>query len=319
MSDKQLCIHYAQVSPGGERLDRFLAGHGELAAFGLSRARWQRAIRDGMILVDDRVCSPRHSLRGGELICIDTGQLSAAETPPPAPLPEAIALDILFEDDDLIVVNKPVGLVVHPGAGNLGGTLVNALLHHCDGKLATLGGRVDVERPGIVHRLDRDTSGCLVAAKTDPAQRSLVEQFAARHTTKIYRCVVAGRPVDPDGRIETRIARHPVHRQRMANTEGSAGKTAVTDYITVHGADDASWTHIECRLHTGRTHQIRVHMKESLRCPILGDPIYGKPARDPVKTGRLMLHAWQLGIHHPKTREAMSFEAPLPAEFERFS
>jgi len=319
MPAKSLVIEVSSELSTPERLDRYLASAPQVKELEISRSRLQRLIRAGQITVDGETIPTRHNLTGGELISID---LNAANTDPNAatvPRPEAIPLDILYEDDHLIVVNKPVGLVVHPGAGNSGGTLVNALLHHCDGKLSRLDGAVDIERPGIVHRLDKDTSGCLVATKTDLAHRSLVDQFSSRNTHKIYRCIVAHQPVETSGTIRTNIARHPVNRQRMANTEPPAGKHAITDYRIVNAAADASWSHIECHLHTGRTHQIRVHMKESLRCPILGDILYGNPGRDPVKTGRLMLHAFELGFDHPVTGDRRLFTAPLPNAFDRFT
>jgi 23S rRNA pseudouridine1911/1915/1917 synthase len=303
-----------------ERLDRYLAGHRDLSDHQLSRSQLQRLIKNGQVQVDENTVAARQLLHGGETISLD---FADRNTSPPLPQPEDIPLVILFEDEHLIVVDKPHGLVVHPGAGNDSGTLVNALLHHCDGKLATRGldpeHPIDPERPGIVHRLDRDTSGCLIAAKTDQAHAALVEQFSTRTTEKIYHCVVAGHPASTSGTIESNISRHPVHRQRMANVEPPAGKQAVTAYRIVGAAADSTWTHIECQLHTGRTHQIRVHMKESLRTPILGDPIYGNPKRDPVKVPRLMLHAHQLGITHPTSKDRLSFTAPLPEAFEKFT
>ncbi len=319
MPAKSLVIEVSSELRKPERLDRFLASAPQLNEFEISRSRLQRMIRAGQITVDAKTVQARQTLSGGESISID---LEAANTNPNAatrPEPEAIPLDILFEDEHIIVIDKSIGLVVHPGAGNAGGTLVNALLHHCDGKLSTLGGDVDVERPGIVHRLDKETSGCLVAAKTDLAHRSLVDQFSSRRTHKIYHCIVVHQPVESSGTIETNIARHPVNRQRMANAEPPSGKHAITDYRVLNSAEDASWSHIECHLHTGRTHQIRVHMKESLRCPIIGDTIYGNPKRDPVKTGRLMLHAHELGFDHPLTGECQVFKAPLPKAFDPFT
>ena len=303
-----------------ERTDRYLAGHADLADYELSRSQLQRMIKSGQVQVDENTVAARQLLHGGEKITLDFSDQTSTPQPPQ---PENIPLEILFEDEHLIVIDKAHGLVAHPGAGNDSGTLVNALLHHCDGKLAKTGRDpehpIDPERPGIVHRLDRDTSGCLVAAKTDQAHAALVQQFATRTAEKNYRCVVAGHPANSSGTIETQIARHPVHRQRMTNVDLPAGKHAVTDYRILHAAPDTTWTHIECTLHTGRTHQIRVHMKESLRTPILGDPIYGNPKRDPIKVPRLMLHAHRLSITHPTTNERLTFTAPLPVEFENFT
>jgi len=319
MSAKNLVIDVSSGLSKPERLDRFLASSPQLSELEISRSRLQRLIKSGQITVDGETVQARQSLTGGERISIDLEAANADPNAATAPEPETIPLVILHEDEHIIVIDKPIGLVVHPGAGNSGGTLVNALLHHCDGQLSRLDGAVDIERPGIVHRLDKETSGCLVAAKTDRAHRSLVDQFSSRNTHKIYHCIVVNQPVKASATIETNIARHPVNRQRMANTEPPAGKHAITDYRVLNTADDASWAHIECLLHTGRTHQIRVHMKESLRCPIIGDTIYGNPKRDPVKTGRLMLHAHQLGFDHPLTGERQLFSAPLPKAFERFT
>lgn len=319
MPATRLDIDVSSELAKSERLDRFLASAIQLSEYKISRSRLQRLIRAGQITVDGKTVQARHSLTGGERISIDLDAANSDPNAATAPAPEAIPLDILYEDEHLIVVDKAIGLVVHPSTGNAGGTLVNALLHHCDGQLSRLDGAVDIERPGIVHRLDKDTSGCLVAAKTDLAHRSLVEQFASRSTRKIYHCIVVRQPIEASGTIETHIARQPVNRQRMANVEPPAGKHAITDYRVLNAAADASWSHIECHLHTGRTHQIRVHMKESLRCPIVGDSIYGNPKRDPVKTGRLMLHAHQLGFDHPLSAERQLFTAPLPKAFDRFA
>ena len=233
---------------------------------------------------------------------------------PAEALPEDIPLNILYEDEDIIVINKACGMVVHPAAGNPGGTLVNALLHHC-GDLSGIGG---VLRPGIVHRLDKDTSGCMVAAKNDTAHRHLAEQFENRTAKKSYLAAVEGAPSgEGEGSIHNRIGRHPVDRKRMAVLSNEkAGKPAITDW-QVLGGDEAS-SLILCKIHTGRTHQIRVHMKEVLRCPILGDPIYSKPQRQKAKVTRLMLHAWKLTITHPKDDRELKFEAPVPDEFARW-
>ncbi|HYF37154.1 MAG TPA: RluA family pseudouridine synthase, partial [Prosthecobacter sp.] len=197
----------------------------------------------------------------------------------------------------------------HPAAGNLDGTLVNALLHHCD-DLSGIGGEM---RPGIVHRLDKDTSGCMVVAKNDLAHRRLTEAFSERRISKFYLAVVNGVPRVTSGRIETKIGRHPVDRKRMANLYDGSGRDAVTEWeqLSVH----QGCALIRCKLLTGRTHQIRVHMKEALGCPILGDPIYGHPSRQKLRTPRLMLHAWKLSFHHPIHEQPMNFEAPIPEEY----
>ena len=291
----------------GERLDRFLSG--QLPE--CSRARIQALIKSGKARVNGSAAAkPRAPLRPGDHVVL--------EIPPPeieTILPEAIPLDVLFEDDRLIVIDKPAGIVVHPGAGNRTGALCHALMHHCRGRLSTLSG---ADRPGIVHRLDRDTSGCLVAAKDDETHAALTALFAGREVEKIYFCVVQGVPRVPSGLIENRIGRHPVRRQRMAVLEAPAGKTAVTAYEVVHADPAGAWSLVRCRLHTGRTHQIRVHMKESLLCPILGDEVYAQPARQSVRPGRLMLHARWLGFTHPATGARMRFESPLPEAFRPF-
>jgi len=220
--------------------------------------------------------------------------------------PEALPLETLFEDDDIIVINKPAGLTVHPGAGQREHTLVNALLSRC-AVLSGIGGK---ERPGIVHRLDKDTSGCLVVAKNDIAHRELSKQFAARSVEKIYLALVAGKLRKAAGVIEEKIGRHPVHRQRM-QVRSVRGRTAKTEYRVIRSSDEASL--IECRLHSGRTHQIRVHLRH-LGHPVLGDKVYGR--RLAKNFPRQMLHAWKLGFHHPRTGEWNNFKAPLPADLQ---
>ena len=213
-----------------------------------------------------------------------------------------IPLAVLFEDDDLIVLNKPPGLVVHPAAGHADGTLVNALLHHCTA-LSGIGGEL---RPGIVHRLDKDTSGCLVAAKNDVAHRALVRQFAGREVVKIYLALASGTLVPANGTVDAPIGRHPINRKKMAVVE--RGRAACTDWRVLGPVPGG--TLVECTLHTGRTHQIRVHLKH-LGHPLLGDELYGKRGTFP----RQMLHAWRLGFTHPRTGERVSFLSPIPADF----
>lgn len=301
-----------EVPPGegGERLDRFLPAY--LAARGkiVSRAVLQALIRDGGVTVNGKVVKPKHTVAAGDLMRVVMVPERHA-----GPLAEKIDLSVLFEDHDIIVVDKPPGLVVHPAAGNLDGTLVNALLHHCSGKLCKIAGE---DRPGIVHRLDKDTSGCLVAAKSELAYHSLVSQFSGRETGKEYVAVTDGVPLLPAGTISNRIGRHPVNRQKMAILEAPAGKEAVTDYQVLRSCESGRWASLLCVIHTGRTHQIRVHLKESLGCPILGDPIYAQISRQREKVDRLMLHAWHLTFKHPVSGELLSFEAPLPEAFLRF-
>jgi len=290
------------------RLDQFLTKQLDH----LSRSRIQQLIKDNTVLVDGEKTKPKLKLVLGNEILV--------EVPDPIPLasvePQAIPLDVLYEDEDFIIVNKESGMVVHPAAGNPDGTLVNALLHHCQGELSGIGG---VQRPGIVHRLDKDTSGCMVAAKNDLAHQEISRQFADRETTKIYHCVVQGIPSPTQGKIENQIGRHPVNRQKMSVLEPPAGKVAITDYKILESSskDKTKWALIECHLHTGRTHQIRVHMK-SLGCPILGDVIYSQPSRQNPSVSRLLLHASQLGFTHPRTKEPLTFTAPTPEAFEVF-
>ena len=278
------------------RLDRFLAN--ELPRF--SRSRLQRLIRDGFVRLNGNAARPRDILRADDVVDLTE--------PPPEKIdnqPEAIPLDILFEDDDLIVINKPAGLVVHPGAGHCKHTLVNALLHHCS-ILSGIGGK---ERPGIVHRLDKDTSGCLVVAKNDESHRGLSIQFAERGVDKIYLALVSGKLRRSTGVIEEKIGRHRVHRQRMSVTS-ERGRAARTEYRVLRSSEQASL--VECKLHSGRTHQIRVHLHH-LGHPVLGDKVYA-----PKLTGKIprqMLHAWKLGFRHPRTAEWRTFEAPMPNDF----
>lgn len=282
----------------GKRLDRFLTA--ELAH--LSRARVQSLIRGGHVLVNQRAVKPGESLRLADVISWEEPPLIES-----ALAPEPIALEILHEDDVLLVLNKPPGLVVHPAAGNEAGTLVNALLAHCT-NLSGIGGE---RRPGIVHRLDKDTSGCLVVAKNDVAHRDLSAQFAGRSIRKRYLAVVEGRPKLPSGLIDAPIGRHAVHRKKMAIVPPPRGRVAQTEFL-VRADLPGGRTLIECRLLTGRTHQIRVHLK-SLGCPIANDAVYGRGAPEPG--ARQLLHSWKLGFTHPATGEAVDFCAPAPSDF----
>ena len=284
-----------------KRLDIFIADN----VPGLSRSQAQYLIKSGSILLNGSQAKAKTQVDGGQRVVIVFPEKSSE-----LPLPEAIPLEVLFEDEDVIVVDKPHGLVVHPANGNEAGTLVNALLHHCGGKLAAVD---DPLRPGIVHRLDKDTSGCLIAAKTSAAYDSLTHQFANRLTQKHYLAVCQGMLNSPSGTLKTQIGRHPVHRQKMAVLEEPAGKFAHTDFDTV--AEYHSTPLVKCRIHTGRTHQIRVHLSHA-GAPILGDPIYAKPSRQSLQPGRLMLHAWKLSISHPLSGEQMDFETSPPSEFQ---
>ena len=280
------------------RIDRHLVA--ALPEF--SRSRIQQLIRAGFVRLNGSTTRPHQLVRTGDQIELVNPQTEKIET-----RPEAIPLEVLFEDDDLIVINKPAGLTVHPGAGHREHTLVSALLHHCQ-TLSGIGGK---ERPGIVHRLDKETSGCLVAAKNDFAHRELSQQFAARSVEKIYLALVAGDVRKPTGIIEEKIGRHPVHRQRMS-VASPRGRAARTEYRVLRSNDQASL--LECRLHSGRTHQVRVHLHH-LGHPVLGDKIYApRVARN---FPRQLLHAWKLGFRHPRTGEWKSFEAPLPDDFKQ--
>ena len=287
-----------------DRLDAFLAAR----LPDLSRSRIQTLIREQYILVGGEPAKPRDAVKTGDLISI-----ALPEAVPLEAAPQDIPLDVMYEDEHLLVLNKAPGMVVHPAPGNPDGTLVNALLHHCKGRLSGIGG---VERPGIVHRLDKDTSGCLVVAKSDAAHQSLVTQFAERSTMeKIYLAVTHGMPKPARETIFTHIGRHPVNRQKMAVVNPPGGKPAITDY-EVLATDAATLTAlVRCHLHTGRTHQIRVHLHHK-GTPIVGDPIYGKPTKNPVLPERLMLHAWKLAFDHPVTGQRHHFESPVPPEFQ---
>jgi len=278
------------------RLDQFLAKR----LLEYSRSRLQQLIRGGFVRLNGTTSRPRQIVRVGDKIDLTEPPMEKIEL-----RPEPIPLKVIFEDDDLIVINKPTGLTVHPGAGQREHTLVNALLSHC----ATLSGIGGKERPGIVHRLDKETSGCLVVAKNDIAHRELSKQFAARTVEKIYLALVAGKLRKPTGLIEENIGRHPVHRQRMRVTS-VRGRTATTEYRVIRSSDQASL--IECRLHSGRTHQIRVHLHH-LGHPVLGDKMYAP--RFAKNFPRQMLHAWKLGFRHPGTGDWKNFVAPLPDDF----
>ena len=291
--------------PAG-RLDAFL--HGQFPA--ASRSALQRLIEQGHVRVNGRVVKQTHRPRAGEKIEIHWPEAAPAEAQP-----EAIPLDILFEDRSLLVLNKPAGLVVHPAAGHEEHTLVNALLHHCAGQLSGIGG---IARPGIVHRLDKETSGCLVVAKNDETHVALSAQFARREVEKIYNAIVCGELARESGELRAAIARHPSHRKRMAVRDDNAGRAAHTSYRVLERLRAATW--VEARIHTGRTHQIRVHF-QFLGHPLAGDDTYGARQNARLKelthyaAPRVMLHARELTFIHPRTEKQLSFEAPLPKDF----
>lgn len=298
----------------GDRLDRALAA----ALPALTRSRVKALIESRCVALADAgtvVEEPSRKVKTGERFIVDVPAPEPAE-----PEPQALALDILFEDDDLLVLDKPAGLVVHPAPGNPDNTLVNALLAHCGASLSGIGG---VRRPGIVHRLDKDTSGVMVVAKNDVAHQALSKLFAAHDLTRIYQTLVWGAPKEKRGTIEAPIARHPVDRKRMA-VRSTSGKRAVTEYwlekrfgpplqpiASLMGA----------KLHTGRTHQVRVHLAH-IGCPVVGDPVYGRRRNsggpEALKTfGRQALHAAILEFRHPRTGRDMTFASELPQDMAR--
>jgi 23S rRNA pseudouridine1911/1915/1917 synthase len=288
-----------------DRLDTFLRS--QFTA--LSRGAIQRLIEQGDIRVDGSPVKATHHPRAGEKI-----EIHWPAARPATAQPQELPLDILFEDEDLLVLNKPPDMVVHPSAGHEESTLVNALLHHCAGQLSGIGG---VARPGIVHRLDKETSGCLVVAKNDATHLTLSAQFARRAVEKVYHAILCGTVKPEQGDIRAAIARHPTHRKRMAVTDGS-GRDAWTSYRVLERLRET--TLVEALLHTGRTHQVRVHFKH-LGFPIVGDTTYGNRQNKRLAelTGytaqRQMLHAHKLAFQHPGTGKRMSFEAAWPEDF----
>ena len=300
------------------RIDKALSDLNE----DLSRARIQALIAEGQVALNGVIAAkPSEKLAEGDVVSITIPDLKPAK-----PQAEDIPLDIVFEDDDLVVINKPAGLVVHPGAGNYDGTLVNALLHHCQGSLSGIGG---VERPGIVHRLDKETSGLIVAAKHDKAHKGLAAQLEDRSLSRIYKALVLGVPMPPKGKIDQPLARHPGNRQKMA-VQKEGGKAAVTHYHVQERYNEA-FSLVECALESGRTHQIRVHMA-FIKHPLIGDPAYGPQptavrsvakkagydddiAEQLVGFPRQALHAEKMAFIHPVSGKNMQFTAALPQDF----
>lgn len=281
----------------GARLDAFLAR----AMEDLTRSAAAKAIEGGRVLVSGKVPSKSLKLTGNETI-----EFTPEEPAPIDAVPQDIPLDVVYEDDDVIVVNKPSGLVVHPAPGHSDGTLVNALLYHCGASLSGVGGAL---RPGIVHRIDRDTSGLIIAAKNDYAHQFLSAQLADHTLARTYECIVVGNLREDSGTVDAPIARDSRDRKRMAVVNG--GRRAVTHWTVL--AHYPGYTHVQCRLETGRTHQIRVHMAY-LGHPILGDTVYGAKKPVPGLTGQC-LHAVGLQFIHPRTKELISLSCPLPGEF----
>ena len=291
----------------GERLDRALTA----AVPELSRMQWQRLIREGLVTVDGERARPSYRIAGGEQLVASVPPVVEASVQA-----EAIPLDVRYEDSDLIVVNKPAGMVVHPSLGHEGGTLVNALLAHCP-DLEGVGGE---RRPGIVHRLDKDTSGLIVAAKHDHALWYLQNQFKQRTVTKVYLALVNGSLQPPEALIDAPIGRDPRHRQKMAvvtSTRGDA-RPAQTAYraLTTYGAGSNGnvYTYVECRPHTGRKHQIRVHLAY-VGFPVVGDPLYGR-RKDPLALNRHFLHAAELSFRRPSDDEELHITAELPDDLQ---
>ena len=282
-----------------QRLDAFLAS----SLDGLTRSQAARLIESGEVAVDGRAVSKSYKLAGGEDIAV-----TLPEPEPVEAVPQDIPLDVVYEDADVIVVNKPSGMVVHPAPGHPDGTLVNALLYHCAGTLSGVGGAL---RPGIVHRIDRDTSGLIIAAKNDAAHQYLSAQLADHTLARTYECIVVGKLREDRGTVDAPIARHPTDRKRMAVVAG--GREAVTHWEVI--ARYPGYTHVRCRLETGRTHQIRVHMAY-IGHPILGDTVYGAKKEVPGLTGQC-LHAVGLRFLHPRTHEVVELFCPLPEEFTR--
>lgn len=293
--------HEIIITEPGMRADKAISA----ALPALSRSAVQALIQDGRVLCNGAPVQKSTKLPVQSVLTV--------EIPPARPLEvvaQNIPLDIVYEDSDLLVVNKPKGMVVHPAAGNEDGTLVNALLYHCGDSLSGING---VIRPGIVHRIDKDTSGLLIVAKNDAAHRSLAEQIKAHSFTREYRAVVYGR-IKADGIVDAPIARHPQERKRMAVVRSPAAREAVTHYFVVRHF--TGFTQLRLRLETGRTHQIRVHMAY-IGHPVAGDPVYG-PKKVITSLGGQCLHAGLIGFVHPRTGQYMEFEAPLPPYFTDF-
>lgn len=290
----------AGASDEGLRLDVFLTAQ----LPDLTRSHIQGLIDEGLAFVGGKKAKSNRRLKSGDSITIEVPEPKEAEI-----LPEDIPLDILYEDDDVILINKPKGMVVHPAAGHTSGTLVNALMFHCGSSLSGING---VLRPGIVHRIDRDTTGVIIACKNDLAHQSIAEQLKEHSITRRYRALVYGGFKEDTGTIDSPIARDPYDRKKM-KCGIPDGKRAVTHYTVLERFDHVSY--IECRLETGRTHQIRVHMS-SIGHPLLGDEVYGS-GKNPYHLEGQALHAMVLGFIHPRTREYMEFSAPLPSYFTK--
>ena len=295
----RIIIKNIEPEYNGQRIDKFLSE--TLPEY--SRSFIQKVVKDGGVLVDEKCVKSNYKLSAGQIL-----KLNVPELVEPDIIPEDIALDILYEDDDIIVVNKPKGMVVHPAAGHYTGTLVNALMYHCRDNLSGING---VTRPGIVHRIDMNTTGVLVACKNDAAHIFLSEQLAVHSITRKYNAIVHNSFKDNSGTVDAPIGRHQIDRKKMA-IDYKNGRNAVTHYSVI--SNYGKYAHIECQLETGRTHQIRVHMS-SIGHPLLGDDVYGS-GKSPYRLEGQTLHARVLGFVHPSTGKYMEFEAPLPDYFK---
>lgn len=287
------------IEKGGERIDKYLSEQLE----DMTRSHIQKLIKENMVRVNGMAVKSNFKLSDSDQIEVEIPELKEPDI-----LPENIPLDILYEDQDILVVNKPKGMVVHPAPGHYTGTLVNAIMYHCKDNLSGING---VMRPGIVHRIDMDTTGSLLICKNDRAHQALAEQLKEHSITRKYHAIVHGRLKEDEGTIDKPIGRHPIDRKKMS-VHCTNGREAITHYRVLKRFQQ--FTYIECQLETGRTHQIRVHMS-SIGHPILGDQIYG-PAKCPYKLQGQTLHAKVLGITHPTTGEYMEFDAPLPDYFQ---
>lgn len=282
----------------GERIDKFLSD----SLPDVSRSYIQKLIKDGQVTVNQKTVKSNYKLNAGDLLSMEEPELQEPDIEA-----EDIPLDILYEDSDLLIINKPKGMVVHPSAGHYSGTLVNALMHYCKEDLSGING---VLRPGIVHRIDMDTTGSLIVCKNDFTHNHIAEQLKVHSITRVYHAIVHGILKDDEGTINAPIGRHPIDRKKMSINHKN-GKEAVTHYKVLKRFKN--FTYIECRLETGRTHQIRVHMS-SISHPLLGDAVYG-PVKTPYKLQGQTLHAKTIGITHPRTGEYLEVEAPLPEYF----
>lgn len=288
----------AEAEDAGTRADVFLA-----AKLGVSRSNMQKLLEDGRVKRGEKIIKANYKVRAGEMFVVDIPEPEPIEA-----VPENIPLDIIYEDDDVVVLNKARGMVVHPAPGNYTGTLVNALLYHC----SNLSGINSAIRPGIVHRLDKDTSGIMIVAKNDAAHISLSQQIQSKTAVRTYLAVVRGNIKTDSGTIETQIARDKTDRKKMAVVK-EGGRDAITDYEVL--ARFGKYTLVRCKLRTGRTHQIRVHM-EYLGYPLVGDPKYS-PMKTPFGIKGQALHSHTLEFTHPRTGERMKFEAPLPEDMHK--